>query len=973
MLIVVALTSIMPLLGGCQGASSEQDWAGRIESSLQAEDYQQATQLGKEALAEFPRSSRLHFLTSNAHFRLEQFETALELLKPVLDQPGPDQVKVLFAAGELEIRLGLGDDAEQHFRQLMNLDPQSLAARQRLAYLLTIQGRSLEAVPLRMELLRSDNVTITDLLFLGNPQAIAIMPELEQFRSTNPNHPTILLANARIAIREDKLDEARGLLRGAIAGNPSLAEAQAWLGMLLLESADKQPFVDWYRALPTGVHDHAGMWVVRGLWSQDQDQPRAAARCFWEALKRDPNHQTACYQLVTALTLIGQQELALQIQDRARQLQELEMTLNQLNSRNDDLELLGRVAGLTEKLGRYWESFAWHNVILAQATNSPVSRAALVRLQQLRASDSAQVARQFNPARIVDLAGYPLPDMQRTIAPPAIRIETSETTATFTDIAEQAGIRFTYFNSDDPATEGRRMFEFTGGGAAVFDFDGDLWPDIYLTQGCQWPPDPDQQQYRDRLLRNLGNGKFQDVTELSGLGDNQFSQGIQVGDFDNDGFADLYLANVGENRLYRNNGDGTFRDVTSQAGVGGGRWTTSCLLADLNGDGLADLYEVNYLSGDDVFDLICDRDSGRARSCSPTEFDAQQDRIFLNLGNGTFQDITQQSGIVTANGKGLGIVAADFDGSGMLSLFVANDMTANFYFTNQNGPGEPLALDQQAVIRGLSSDRDGKAQACMGVALDDYDGDGLLDLHVTNFYKESNTLYAQQSNGLFRDQTRRAELREPSFNLLGFGTQFLDAQLDGHPDLVIANGHVDDYTYQGSPFQMPPQYLGNAGGVFVDQGAGAGDYFQRKLLGRGLSVGDFNRDGKPDFIVSHLDAPVAVLTNTTAQVGNFLALQFRGRTLQRDAIGTSVTVTIGGDQPRQLVRQLTAGDGYLASNQRQLIIGLGSAERVEQLEVKWLDGVIDTFTSVPINRQLMVIQTDPELHLLPLPLDGVER
>ena len=515
------------------------------------------------------------------------------------------------------------------------------------------------------------------------------------------------------------------------------------------------------------------------------------------------------------------------------------------------------------------------------------------------------------------------------------------------------------------------MFEFTGGGVAILDYDGDLWPDIYLTQGCLWPVDPAQQQHRDRLFRNLGNGSYQDVTEQSGLGDNRFSQGVQIGDYNNDGYPDIYLANVGENRLYANNGDGTFQDVTEQAGIGGKRWTTSCLVADLNQDGLADLYEVNYLSGDNVFDLICSQAGGKARSCSPTEFDAQQDRLFLNLGNGQFQDATEAMGIVAADGKGLGIVAADFEGAGKLSLFVANDMTANFYFTQATQ--SPGRFTEQAVIRGLAYDREGKAQACMGIAVDDYNQDGLVDLFVTNFYKESNTLYVQQAGGLFHDGTRQAALRQPGFNLLGFGTQFLDAQLDGRPDLVVANGHIDDFTYQDIPFQMPPQFLTNRNGTYQETGKEAGPYFQRKLLGRGLAAADLNRDGKADFVVSHLDAPVAVLANTTMQTGNYLAIQLRSGTGQRDAIGATVTLVMGGDKPRKLVRQLTAGDGYQASNQRQFLIGVGSEQQVDQLQVKWPSGRVDNYRDLPVNRQWMLIESDPSPHLLPATSTALER
>ena len=944
---------------------SEQQWLDRINMALQDGQLDEATEAGADALDQFPDSSRLRWLTSRVYYQRNELQQALEILLPVVDHPGPEQARILFAAGELEISLGLSDDAEGHLRKHIELEPQQRVAWQRLAYLLTIQGRGQEAVPWRLKSLQAGDFTITDLLFMGNPEAIAVISQLDQFRNNNSQHPTVLYSKALVHIRENQLASARELLKKAVAGNPELAMAQAWLGMALLELSDQQPFNAWYRDLPAAVKTTAGLWVVRGLWSKDQ--PKAAARCFWEALRQNPNHQVACYQLAIALTRVGEEELAEKIQGRARRLQELELLLSRLNDDQDNLTLLAEAARLTEQLGRYWESYGWHSMILMRQSNMAESRNALTRLRPLVQADSRQVTITSDPSQMIDLASYPLPDMNQVVELPSVPAGELETTAvSFKDIAADAGIRFRYFNSDDPSTEGRRMFEFTGGGVAILDYDGDLWPDIYLTQGCLWPADPTQQKHRDRLFRNLGNGSYEDVTEASGLGDNRFSQGIQVGDYNNDGFPDIYLANVGENRLYVNNGDGTFEDVTEQAGIGGNRWTTSCLIADLNQDGLADLYEVNYLSGENVFDLICSQAGGKARSCSPTEFDAQQDRLFLNLGNGQFQEATEAMGVMVANGKGLGIVAADFDGTGKLSLFVANDMTANFYFTpDSQSPGR---FAEQAVIRGLAYDREGKAQACMGVAVDDYNQDGLVDLFVTNFYKESNTLYVQQAGGLFHDGTRQAGLRKSSFNLLGFGTQFLDAQLDGHPDLVVANGHIDDFTYQDIPFQMPPQFLTNRSGTYQERGKEAGSYFRRQLLGRGVATADLDRNGRADFVVSHLDAPVAVLANTTTRVGNYLGIQLRSINGQRDAIGATVTVVVGGDNPRHLVRQLTAGDGYQASNQRQLLIGLGREQEVGQLRVKWPSGHIDQYSGLELNRQWLLVETDPEPHLLPAPM-----
>ena len=986
LLILFALVVLVVVTSGCQSKQgtpqlSEQEWSKRIETSLQQEQLEEATRQGKDALDQFPDSSQLRLLVSRVYYRQNKFAEALEQLVPVVDQPGPHQAPVLYAAAQLEIRLGHSDAAERHLRYFIELDPQQRGAWQRLAYLLTVQGRGRDAVPWRMKSLQSGDFTITDLLFLGNPEAIVVMPESDQFQNSNPEHPTVLFSKALVAIRENELIEARQLLEKAVAKNPRLDRAQGWLGRLLLELSDPEPFIAWYRTVPEEIKKTVGLWLVRGLWSQNQQQPRAAARCFWEALKLDPNHQVACYQLAISLTRAGEAEMADRIQERARRLQELELLLSRLKGDQDNPELLADAARLTEELGRFWEAYAWHSLVLSWQSNNEDSRAALARLRQgikgktkWYHQSAWQVVLALDPAQLVDLTSYPLPDMERLIESSASGdYQPGKSTVTFQDVATEAGIRFQYFNSDDPSTEGRRMFEFTGGGVAILDYDGDLWPDIYLTQGCLWPADPKQQQHRDRLFRNLGNGHYRDVTDQSGLGDNRFSQGVQIGDYNNDGLPDIYLANVGENRLYSNNGDGTFQDVTEQAGIGGERWTTSCLVADLNQDGLADLYEVNYLSGKNVFDLICGHAGGKTRSCSPTEFDAQQDRLFLNLGNGQFQDATETMGIVAADGKGLGIVAADFEGAGKLSLFVANDMTANFYFTQSGGANSPARFAEQAVVRGLAYDREGKAQACMGVAVDDANQDGLVDLFVTNFYKESNTLYVQQAGGLFRDGTRQASLRQSSFNLLGFGTQFLDAQLDGHPDLVVANGHIDDFTYQDIPFEMQPQFLTNRNGTYQETGNQAGAYFERKLLGRGLATADLDRDGKADFVVSHLDAPVALLANTTTQTGNFLAIQLRSTTGQRDGIGATVTLVVGGDKPRKLVRQLTAGDGYQASNQRQMLIGVGTAKQIDALEVKWPSGRVDKYSKLPVNRQLMLIETASRPHLLPMASRELQR
>jgi hypothetical protein len=334
--------------------------------------------------------------------------------------------------------------------------------------------------------------------------------------------------------------------------------------------------------------------------------------------------------------------------------------------------------------------------------------------------------------------------------------------------------------------------------------------------------------------------------------------------------------------------------------------------------------------------------------------------VFVNRGEGTFEDVSDLAGIVAAGSKGLGVLAADLQGDGLLDLFVANDTTANHYFVNATKErGGKLTFEENGLSNGLALDRDGKPQACMGIAVDDANLDGLLDLFVTNFYNESNTLYLQQPGNIFADETRDSGMRAPSFTMLGFGTQFIDGELDGFPDVVMANGHVDDWTYKNMPFKMRPQYFRHTGrGHQFEEvhDVSLGEYFQGEYLGRSLARVDWNRDGREDFAVMHLDAPVALLTNETENTGHYLKISLRGIASARDAIGTTVVAKYAG---KTRIRQLTAGDGYQASNERVLIFGLGDAEHVDELSIRWPSGLEQVFTDLPVDQELMILEGQP--------------
>jgi tetratricopeptide (TPR) repeat protein len=928
-----------------------------------------AESLARRAIAARPGDPWALLVAAEAAIGQNRPAAALEYYLQIPDDGSEAAVSGLFGAGEVLTHQGRLSDAEQKLRRALSHNPRHLLSHYRLAFILGITGRRRESAPHLLELLRAGRITVEQLVLLGDLERISNENELlEASVRAAPQDPLPRLGQACVALGTNDTRLAGDLLRSVLRVRPHEIEAQVRQGAILLSGGNRDEFLRWNAQLPLSAEEHPDLWIVRGRWLLESNERHSAARCFWEAVVRDPDSRQANYRLGQTLNELNQAEQAAPFLRRARLIQQLSTVLDGLFHNQHDTVSMRNAALLAESLGRDWEAWGWARSALAEDPTLPWAQQVIVRLEPLLRPDLARTLDEYNPARKIDLSSLPLPDWKALGSSAATQApdDRAAVPVRFEDVAGAAGIRFVYFNSPDPSTPGARIFETTGGGVAAFDFDGDAWPDLYFTQGCRWPFREESGEHRDRLFRNRADGSAADVTESAGLGDTRFSQGISAGDFDNDGFQDLYLANLGRNRLYHNNGDGTFADVTDAAGLQGDYWTTSCLMADLNGDSLPDLYDVTYCAGPSVFTLRCPN-SGVLRTCSPRAFDPAPDQVYLNRGDGTFENVSTAAGIDVPNGYGLGIVAADFEQTGQLNLFVANDETANFYFVNRTGRQDhQLKFDEQGLTSGLAFDADGLAQACMGVAAGDADGNGLIDLFVSNFYNESDTLYLQQPGGLFIDATRPAGLRDPTFEPLGFGTQFLDGELDGLADLVLTNGHIDDLRALGRPYEMSPQYFRNVGGGRFLQLAAAslGRFFEGKYLGRGLARLDWNRDGKEDFVVSHIGSPAALVVNRTEGAGHFIALRFVGTAGDRDAIGTTVRVTAGG---RTSTSQLTAGDGYQASNERRLVVGLGTATTIEKITVRWLSGSRQIFDNVAVDEDLLLIEGRSDFIRLPAP------
>ena len=447
--------------------------------------------------------------------------------------------------------------------------------------------------------------------------------------------------------------------------------------------------------------------------------------------------------------------------------------------------------------------------------------------------------------------------------------------------------------------------------------------------------------------------------------DTSFGQGIAAGDVNNDGFDDLYIANIGSNRLLQNNGDGTFSDHTPAEIRLLSEWTTSCAIADLNLDGVSDLFDVTYSQDAEVFTRLCPTGPEQIpRSCRPDIFEGSTDRLFLGDGAGSFAETALGEVIPADAGHGLGLVIGDFLEQGHCEVFISNDMTPNALLVAHQEPGQALRFADEALLRGVAVNGVGRIEACMGIAAGDVTGDGLTELFVTNFLEETNTLYSLKEGGVFQDISMVSGAAEDSLSMLGFGTQFLDADRNGTMDLFLVNGHVDDFSHMGSEWKMKPAVYQNLGqGQFRHlPNEALGAYGSVPQLGRAMAKLDWNRDGREDLVMTHLDRAPALLQNNTMSVGKALTFRLVGTTSTRHPAGAVLRLTVeNSGERRQVVSHLTAGDGYYCSNEHVLSFSMLPNDRIKGLQVRWPSGLTDSFEDVAETGDWLAVESCPRL------------
>ena len=941
---------------------------------LKARRYSKAEDEASSVPPDSTTFTQAMLIAGEAASRLNRLPQAAEYYRRVPHSLSPEYIRAATALANIDIHIGQLSEAIQNFQFVLQQNPADLPSHSRIAFLFAAAARSQQARPHLQLLLKSGSATAQELALLGDLERPVDEREfLLKSQQLNPLDPHIRLGLAASSILDGNLTAARASLEQLLREYPADPDAAALLLELLAPIPDNS-FQQLDATLPATTPLHPDIWYARGMRFRSS-QPPTAIRCFLEALKSSPFHRRACYQLGRALTELNH-PAATQFSNLAADLFTLSNALKlAADSDGQDHNSVKTIVQILEQQGRIWETCAWAQFARQSFPEHSWPTPILQRLAPLLNQQLPFTLPEKLPASLLnpnDFPEYkntrPIPNPQTQS--PATTPPPSQPPLKFIE-RTSIGLEFTCLSPTDPATPGQRMQEQTGGGLAVLDLDLDGWPDLHCTQSAPWDSSAalpsHSPQLADQLFRNLRGQAFTDVTANSGMLDLQFSQGAATGDFNQDGFDDLYIANIGPNSLWLNNGDGTWTPHTppstpTNINANSPRWCSSCAIVDLNQDALPDLIDINYVSGPNVYSLICN-----GRACSPSTFSGTLPEIHISNGDGSFLSIP--ASVPIANAKGLGLVVFKDTPDTPPAIFVANDQTPKFLLKPESINGQ-LQFTDHASQTGLAFNGDGVLTAAMGIAAADLDHSGTTDFFVTNFRDEPNTLYLQIAPQLFHDNSRTSGLDTPGLPYVGWGAQFLDADLDGDQDLVTANGHIEDYRDQGAEFEMRPQLFRNLGENRFEEisSTDAGPWFQRRFLGRALATLDWNRDTRTDFAVSHINSPVSLVENQSPPSGAAITIHLHATTTDRNAWFTQIEANSPSDN--QLIKeQLRAGSGYHASNQRTIQIAPGPIQTTDpqslSLTIHWPSGKATSLTSVPLGATIHVVENHPTYLLSP--------
>ena len=889
---------------------------------------------------------------------------AIGWLERIPDSSGQRAVEASFRAAQLAMKASRAQKTRQLLQRCLRLDSNHVAARRMLIRLDLILTRWEAMREQIVELDRRGQATATDVIIFCTGRNYFFDDEshiewLEACLEQSPDDCVVRSALASYYTSLGRRSAARALLRSPNAPRTGFESWRITLGIIedLIDDGRFQEAHDKLSRIPSEADSILRTWLARGRVLAELEEFELAIIAYRNASRLDlfdPEPVSAVSRLLARRKKHDEAAGWLRRTQLNEKLRWVLSNRKPLAASEPPPKTVLEIGQLLNELGRNREAMiCFESLLTHRDFSSEASRFATATRQSPQYTPHLSVAH----VEELDLSQHAAvtkrnPDSQqgsntkRQTADAAVSEESIE----LKNIAADVGIDFKYFRGD---TGKNFLPETLGGGIGAIDYDLDDWPDLYFTQGTSLPVSLQNSRYSNRLFRNVNGTSAVDVTVEAGLIHGGYGQGCAVADFDNDGFPDLFVCNNGENVLYHNNGDGTFSDVTRTAGLSGAQWSTSAAFADFDRDGDLDLYCVNFIYA--PFSDLEPLQSGRKyEPGQPMDYPAELDTYWENTGNGTFRNRTDSVGVHVENGKGLGVLAVDFNQDGWTDLFVGNDTTGNFLFVNLGNGPEPSntgdsnwnGFQEMGVLSGVAYNRNGVAEACMGITCADFDHDGLFDFYVTNFERETNTFYRNLGNLNFEDYTHRLGLADPSRSMLGWGAQFIDLNADGEMDLFVANGHLYDQP------MVPQLFLKQSASRFHDISNRAGSFFKAEGFGRSVASVDWNRDLAADLAVGFLKSPVALLENTS-RMGNRLAIRLIGVNSNRDAMGAFLTATVGESTYHFRV----GGDGgFFASNEKDVIIGIGLHKQLDTLEVSWPTGQTQTWNRLPIGKTYIFIE-----------------
>jgi len=949
------------------------------ETALQAADrllragqtQQGITEL-QRLLVSDPTDAEVLFRMANAQASLGELAIAVELLGAIPENHPQAGLAALGQAADWSMQLQRFDDAERLYRQVLARAPEAAVVHRQLAFLYNRQGRRHEAFSHLQELCRLGNVQQDELhamMVLGHAifdDPNTTMPRKKAYYPIGP------AAEARMLYTASRYQEALAVLDPAVHAGEVTPSILAFYGLLAVESQDEQRFQWWLARADASVQEYAEYWAAIGTHLLNQRRFPEAIRAFAESLNRDPTDIASMRRINQSLTALGQQEAAEKWIDRYVVQRDVTLASNAIGESNSaSLESYQTVAEGLDKLNRPLEAITWR---LFEAFQRKASREEVESLNQQRIKIAA--SGQAFPDESERMCGisreqYPLPEIEipklSSVALPTVGEVADETFATpvFENVATKVGLDHSYQIASGPQLYRFALYQSLGGGAAALDYDLDGEIDLYLAQGNGDPPSL-VGSLSNLLYRNVA-GKFVETTEVSGTADNRYSIGVAAGDWNQDGFDDMVVANVGNKVLLLNNGDGTFRRQEFDSDPALDVLTSSVALGDVTGDALPDIVSLHYVEDNTMLKRPELGEDGNVLTVSPASFVPGVDRIAVNDGRGGFVS-EKVSRSAQAPSTGLGVVIADWDGQPGNEIFVGNDVRPNHLWSRISNAAETPDDDAAAsgggsrwqdvaALTGCAHGSGGVSTASMGIAVADFDGNGKRDIHITNFYQEPVSLFMNRG-GSFEDRCVQYRLHRDSSSVLGFGCQAMDYNNDGRPDVAVTNGNIEKAP--GEPLQQSPQLFVNLGSKFLlTEVQDASGYWQGAYLGRGMTRLDFNHDGKQDFLITHLDAPSALMMNQTETPNHWLAVQLVGTSSERNAIGAQVDVHLG---EQVLSNWIVGGDGYLSRNQPTVNFGLGAADKVSKIVVTWPSGDQQVYADPAVDRYLLLVENDAEAY-----------